>query len=275
MSYEYDYIFLGNGPVVDFIANYLSNHDLKILVVTNHGKGNANFSQTSYEEFFLNKMKYRTDKVVLSLRESIETDEILRTIFETLLTKSLRFRGVIVFSSSAVYGESKEVNFENGKLSGKTEYALLKIKTERKIREITESHMILRISNLYGTTKMNGVVKDLFSRIESNTAMNLPSQSVFRDFVHVLDLTKLLQFISKKDLISGTYNFSSGKSIVLDELARTMRDCSGSNVTIERNLPSPEIIHSFISNAKLTGYYPFPFIEVRKGIAMMFDERNG
>lgn len=274
MNHEYDYIFLGNGPVVHFVANFLSRRDLRILVVTNHNARNANFTQIPYGEFFSKIEIYVADKVVLSIRQSTEAAETLKTIFGNLSAKSLSFKGVMVFSSSAVYGENLEENFENDELNGNTEYALLKIESEKRVREITDNHMILRISNLYGTTEMKGVVNNLLSDIHAKNTIKLPLSSVIRDFVHVLDLSKFLLYMSKRDLVCGTINFSSGESTTLEELAKIMIDYSGGDIRISRGLMMPDIIHSNISNVKLTGFYPIPFIELRKGIAMMFDQKN-
>ena len=274
MTLDYDCIFFGNGPSVRFISNFLELHNVKVLIVTNHIEGALSLHAISYQNFFSNQNEYRAKKIVLALKQSKERESLLEEIYSFISLQPRGFDTVVLFSSSAVYGENLNEISETDALNGITEYALSKIESERRIQEATSDYLILRISNLYGVRQLRGVVSKLLNDFEAGCTLELPISSVYRNFVHISDLSNFLLQIMNSKTPRGIVNFSSDYSITLDTLVDLLFECVGSSAKVIRNLEMPSIAHSILSNAKLYEVYPHALVDPREGIRMMYTSDN-
>ena len=158
---------------------------------------------------------------------------LLNNVFDHLIQN--KFKGTFCyFSSSAVYGEG----LQNGQqlkedqiLNPNSPYGLSKVmgETLTKYKANTNNFrfQIVRPFNLIGPGQpasffISSLIQQLV-RIKlglNEPVIKLGDLSASRDFVDVRDLIKALQFLMKTGKSGETYNISSGRSWILEEVTK-------------------------------------------------------
>ncbi len=269
MSKNLDFLFLGGGSVVHFIANLLVKKNFKVIVVSNFIPKSALYGMATYEELLYGQRHYEVNLVILTTRKSVTNPDLIDEVLRYLYMKTIAFSKLIYFSSSAVYGESLEVNIEDSILNGFSEYAQEKVCIESRLNRLDCDFVILRIANLYGSIEFKGFVSDAIKDFIKTGYVHIPKKSVYRNFVHAIDLMKLLEYLIANEVPNGIYNFASQNSISLEKVANLITGPKLNHLRVIKDIESPGIIHSKLSNAKLSEVYPFPLIEIEEGIEAM------
>lgn len=114
---------------------------------------------------------------------------------------------LIFFSSILVYGHSKNLKKTNSILNPLTYYSKIKVKTENLYKKTSKNFIILRISNVYDDKfEKKGLLKNLISAIKNSETIKINQMKSIRNYIHVLDLNKIIKLIMLKKLNLNTIN---------------------------------------------------------------------
>ena len=142
------------------------------------------------------------------------------------IIKKNKIKKVIYFSSFAVYGKNKKINYENSKLNPDNSYGKLKSICEKKLIENSKNYyeyLILRISQIYGENiKSNIVYKFIKCGLQNRKITIHGNGNQKRDFVNIKDfLNLILKCISFKE--SKIYNITGDKEHKIIEIVNTLK----------------------------------------------------
>ena len=132
-----------------------------------------------------------------------------------LKNKKIKF---IFLSTSHVYKSSNKKIDENFEKKPSNIYGKYKLKSENYIRKHLKDFLILRVFNIYGPNQPKGYFfSDMQEKIKNKQKIFINNS--FRDFIHVDEVSRFLNFSIKKDL-KGILNLGSGKSFSLQKIAK-------------------------------------------------------
>jgi len=146
---------------------------------------------------------------------------------------------VVVSSSAAVYGhpESLPVH-ESDEKTPQSPYGVDKLAMDHYTRLAADLYGVdavsLRYFNVYGRTPEGGVgggvVRIFFSQARSGDPITVQGDgSQERDFVHVRDVVRANLLAATTEVSGRAYNVGTGESTSIATLARTVKQCTGSN----------------------------------------------
>ena len=139
--------------------------------------------------------------------------EANRKIVNYIKTKKIKF---IFLSSSHVYKSiNKKIN-ENFEKKPSNIYGKYKLKSENYIKKYLKNFLILRVFNIYGPNQPKGYFfSDIQEKIKNKQEILINNS--YRDFIHVNEVSRFINFSLKKDL-RGILNLGSGKSFNLQKI---------------------------------------------------------
>ena len=202
-----------------FVAkNFINQYNKKYKII-HYKKDVNNFrefkefvdkNKFSYFIFFagLNRQKCSLDKAkclktnYLSVKNTID-------YFNKLNNKPF----FIFISTSHIYGNSKKKLKETTRPKPKNLYAKLKLRSELYLKKNYDRHCILRLFNVYGQNQPLGFfIPDIIDKIKKKEIIKIDKS--IRDFIHVDEVSNIINFIIKKNILS-TINVGSGKGYPL------------------------------------------------------------
>ena len=128
-------------------------------------------------------------------------------------TKKIKF---IFLSTSHVYKSSNKKIDENFEKKPSNIYGKYKLKSENYIRKHLKDFLILRVFNIYGPNQPKGYFfSDIQEKIKNKQKIYINNS--YRDFIHVNEVSRFINFSLKKDL-KGILNLGSGKSFNLQKI---------------------------------------------------------
>jgi ADP-L-glycero-D-manno-heptose 6-epimerase len=141
--------------------------------------------------------------------------EANRKFVDFIKTKKIKF---IYLSSSHVYKSTNKKINENFEKKPSDIYGMYKFKSENYIRKHLKDFLIIRIFNVYGENQPKGYFfSDIKEKIKNKDEIFINNS--YRDFIHVSEVSRFLDFSLKKDL-KGIFNLGSGKSISLQKIIK-------------------------------------------------------
>ena len=167
-----------------------------------------------------------------------------------------KVRKIIVASSAAVYGESKNLPVsENSLINPISPYGKSKLNMEKHIQKFSQDNnldcIILRFFNIYGKGQSNayaGVITKFMKNISENKPLVIFGDGSYtRDFLHIDNaLEAIYNAIEKIEGKRGNcYNIATGIAVSIKELAELMLSISGKKLEIKFELPKKgDIPHS-------------------------------
>ena len=130
-------------------------------------------------------------------------------------TKKIKF---IFLSTSHVYKSTNKKINENFETKPLNIYGKYKLKSENYIRKHLKDFLILRVFNIYGPNQPKGYFfSDIQEKIKSKQEILINDS--YRDFIHVNEVSRFLNFSLKKNL-KGIFNLGSGKSLSLQKIIK-------------------------------------------------------
>jgi len=155
-----------------------------------------------------------------------------RNILEVLSTKNLK--NFIYFSTFHVYGIQSGIVDENTVVNPKNDYASTHLFAEYYVKQFAYTHnlkyTIFRLTNSYGaptfndTTKWYLVLNDLVKSAYENKQIIITSNGkVKRDFIHMGDVSQIVNYILQINATNDIYNLSSNKNYKIIELANIVK----------------------------------------------------
>jgi len=159
---------------------------------------------------------------------SSDIDKSIRVNFQTTknLLEAIRYINIKKFvysSSGAVYGDPiSEKSVESDPLLPKTGYGFSKMIAEECVKYYSRvngfDYFIARFPNIFGESQKKGVVYNLLYSIKNHGYVTIHGDGEQRrDFLHVIDASKILHKIIKSS-IKGTFNISSNLNLSINEL---------------------------------------------------------
>ena len=192
---------------IDLSKNYKSIYLIKkkidIALILSF---NLNFKE-------INKRKYFADgkKILRNCLKIVKKNEISKVIY---------------FSSFAVYGFNKKVNYENSKLNPINIYGKLKVNCEKEIIKNAKGnfkYLILRISQIYGETIKSNIIYKFIKLSSENKYITLHGKGIQkRDFLNIRDFLRLINVI-KNFKISNIYNVCGDQKFKIIEIIKILK----------------------------------------------------
>ncbi|WLQ07121.1 NAD-dependent epimerase/dehydratase family protein [Arthrobacter oryzae] len=158
--------------------------------------------------------------------------------------------GMLYFASTggAIYGENSAPKVsEHNPTSPKSPYAISKLSLEHYLEyfRLTRDldYRIFRISNPYGPRqnpiKPQGLIPIVLRQIlEGNPIQKFGDGSMIRDYIYVSDLVDMISTTLNVPSNHRVYNVGSGVGKSINEVLATVRQVTGSDLSIEYR-PSP------------------------------------
>ena len=229
MSIKKKILIVGLGYITETFIKYYAN-DLKIYLLSEHKKISSDkyelisFSDLKTNDFdyviFASSVSSFKETTERELKEFLEhTKKIVKNITKISLTK------IIYLSSSAVYGTGPDPFTENSKINKITKYQREKIEVESLFLSddfLRNKAIIFRISNPYGSIKevksKNGVINIIFNNFEIKQKTIINSKHSIRDFIHIRDVIRCINYALSSEFNSGIYNLGSGEPSTLESV---------------------------------------------------------
>ena len=181
---------------------------------------------------------------------------------------SQNFNKIIFTSSAMVYGASQEFrsSCEIDPINTQNAYAKIKHSVEKKL--LSENHIIVRLSNVYGINMLNkNIFYDIMSQIPQKGPLRLKNSFDVIDIINIEDvICAIVAMVSKPK--EGIFNISSGIGIRANKLAKEILKLSGQP---ERNIFSHKGINEasylVLNNNQLKKHYNwYPKVGFTEGI---------
>ena len=175
------------------IKNFINKHKISVFIRF------AGLSRSNCEKY--QKKCYRTNY------------EANKKFVNYIKTKKIKF---IFLSTSHVYKSSNKKIDENFEKKPSNIYGKYKLKSENYIRKHLKDFLILRVFNIYGPNQPKGYFfSDIQEKIKNKQKIYINNS--YRDFIHVNEVSRFINFSLKKDL-KGILNLGSGKSFNLQKI---------------------------------------------------------
>ncbi|EMA08839.1 UDP-glucose 4-epimerase [Haloarcula vallismortis] len=194
---------------------------------------------------------------------------------------------VVFASSAAVYGTPDDVPIgADSPTEPNSPYGFEKRLGEQYARFYNERYGLptvpLRYFNVYGPRGLDGeyagVIGTFIRQAQAGEPLTVEGDGTqTRDFVHVDDIVRANLLAATTDAVGRPFNVGTGQSVSINELAETVRDVVGADVSID-HVPGRknDIEHSKadLSDAReLLGYEPT--VPLREGLKATLDAEGG
>ncbi len=193
----------------------------------------------------------------------------------------------VIFPSSggAIYGLNSSYDTKEETLPAPiSPYAIGKLTVEHYLRYFYVKYglnsLIYRISNPYGerqsVNSRQGVIP-IFLRLakEGKPLTVLGDGSMIRDYIHILDVTRIITatFLDTKDRL---YNLGSGKKTSLNELITLIESTTHHKLKIVHSPePSTFVKEVVLNSDKLLSEFKIkPYIELPEGLTKLWQKMN-
>ena len=183
---------------------------------------------------------------------------------------------IILISSIDVYGEcGKQSSRENKKLSPQYSYGLIKLFNEKIYENFAKTNnvniIVLRLGNLYGPNKKNGLILNLLKSIKKKKLVSINQNGrQRRDYLFIDDAVDgILQAINSNLKKYNTFNISSGKCYRSTQIIKLIQDISNRklNLKINNETQDEKCICADISKAQRLLKFS-PKVSIKQGLTM-------
>lgn len=230
---------------------------------------------------------------IVSVQFSIENPSITKEVNvegTRLLLESCVRSGVkrfIFISSSSVYGMPRYLPIdENHPTSPISPYAFSKLESESLCQKFSNQSaletVILRLFNVYGPRQIpneySGVITRFMDCADRGQPLVIYGDGLqTRDFVHVTDVATAVHTLVEDDCAGEIFNIGCGKSVSINNLAKTVMRLSYRNHEIKYE-PAREgdILHSVADISKAKAAFAFaPNMDLEDGLKHLLLHRRG
>lgn len=229
---------------------------------------------------------------LVSVEESVKKPEeyfrcnVLGTLNTVRISTNYGVSRFIYLSSAAVYGDPIKLPVsEEHPLNPKSPYGLSKLLGEEVVklyyRMYGLEYVILRLFNVYGPRQFLNPYSGVITKFIDRVSKGLPpviygDGTQTRDFIHVLDVCRVIQLCVSTEKVNEVYNVGSGKPLSINELADLVVRVSGLDLrpTYESSRPG-DIRHSYADISKAVKYLGFkPSVSIEEGIKELLRLKN-
>ena len=196
---------------------------------------------------FIKKIKKLNYDIIINckLEKKFLIQKINDSYFEINLIKKLTKKNVYIFLSSSKILRVKKDYYTKNKI-----YIEKKVKFYSKKNEF--KFIILRISNIvfnYTHVRNNllvSTIQRMTNSLKEKNLIYLPIKKIYKDFIAVNDLTKIIYKLLRKK-IYGTFNLGSGFKYNMKDIAsKLIKSYGGGHIIYNKNINTD----SFVLNSK-------------------------
>jgi nucleoside-diphosphate-sugar epimerase len=181
---------------------------------------------------------------------------------------------IILISSIDAYGENMlYASKEKDKPSPQNNYGLIKLHAEKMYENFANIHgldvIVLRLSNLYGPNKKNGLILNILKAIKKNGAVSINHNGEQqRDYLFIEDavdgIIKAIQCRLKK---YNVINISSGKRYRSTEIIKLAQELSHKKLKFKLKKTAPDEKCIWANNFKAKKLLKFaPKVSIKHGL---------
>ena len=181
---------------------------------------------------------------------------------------------IILISSIDAYGENMHyASKEKDKSSPQNNYGLIKLLAEKMYENFANIHgldvIVLRLSNLYGPNKKNGLILNILKAIKKNGTVSINHNGKQqRDYLFIEDavdgIIKAIQCRLKK---YNVINISSGKRYRSTEIIKLVQELSHKKLKFKLKKTAPDEKCVWANNFKAKKLLKFaPKISIKHGL---------
>ena len=181
---------------------------------------------------------------------------------------------IILISSIDAYGENMHyASKEKDKSSPQNNYGLIKLLAEKMYENFANIHgldvIVLRLSNLYGPNKKNGLISNILKAIKKNGTVSINHNGKQqRDYLFIEDavdgIIKAIQCRLKK---YNVINISSGKRYRSTEIIKLAQELSHKKLKFKLKKTAPDEKCVWANNFKAKKLLKFaPKISIKHGL---------
>jgi nucleoside-diphosphate-sugar epimerase len=181
---------------------------------------------------------------------------------------------IILISSIDAYGENMQyASKEKDEPSPQNNYGLIKLLAEKMYENFANIHgldvIVLRLSNLYGPNKKNGLIMNILKAIKKNGAVSINHNGKQqRDYLFIEDavdgIIKAVQCRLKK---YNVINISSGKRYRSTEIIKFAQELSHKKLKFKLKKIAPDEKCVWANNSKAKKLLKFaPKIDIKHGL---------
>ena len=183
---------------------------------------------------------------------------------------------IILISSIDVYGENMlYASKEKDDTSPQYNYGLIKLLTEKMYERFARIYnldiVILRLSNLYGPNKKNGLIINILKAIKKTSVVSINHNGKQqRDYLFIEDAVEgIVKAIQCKLKNFNVINISSGKRYSSIEIIKLVQKISNKKVKfkLNQNTPNEKCIWANNNNAKKLLKFS-PKISIKQGLTL-------
>ena len=183
---------------------------------------------------------------------------------------------IILISSIDVYGENMlYASKEKDDTSPQYNYGLIKLLTEKMYERFAKIYnldiVILRLSNLYGPNKKNGLILNILKTIKKTSVVSINHNGKQqRDYLFIEDAVEgIVKAIQCKLKNFNVINISSGKRYSSIEIIKLVQKISNKKVKfkLNQNTPNEKCIWANNNNAKKLLKFS-PKISIKQGLTL-------
>lgn len=187
---------------------------------------------------------------------------------------------IILISSVNVYGESNgKASKENQEIKPQNMYGIIKILTENLYQTYSKNFgmdiTVLRLANLYGVNKKNGLMLNIINAIKKNkivTINHLGNQE--RDYLYIDDaINGIIKTIQNPQKNFQIFNITSGNGIKTKSVIKIIEKLCNKKIRKKVVKDAPDEKSIYADNAKAKKILSFmPKIGMEDGIKLILEK---
>ncbi len=285
-----NFIIAGNTGFIGQNLHYFLQKKYKKNKIFGFGSKKINLTKKKDIEKLKSRINSKTVIFFLSTNKeqakaSAKHFEINLNIINNLIEvlKKKKPKKLIFFSSQVIYGENTNNNFTTEKtLPNPTSlYGIAKYTSERLLLKAANDFefdlMIVRMPRIYGpgdNPKNYGPTKFVNFFKNKQTLEVYGNGSEKRDFVHIIDLVKVLEKLYKKNY-SGSVNICTGVPYSFKEVIKTIEKLVEQKMLVKyKKRTRPKVNHIMINKRLIKIIGKYNFINLKNGIKTLLNEKE-
>mgnify|MGYP006084403137 CR=1 FL=1 len=276
-------IFGGSGFIGKSLLEKLLDKKFNVIVSKNKNKIKENIKVFDANLLDINSFesKIKNNDIIINLAGQFKGDfsnfiDLNIKGGLNLLEACKKKKGVriILISSISVYGENKgKASKENQETNPSNRYGITKYLTENLYQKYSKNFgikiTILRLSNIYGINKKNGLILNIINSIKNNKIVTINhSGNQERDYLYIDDaINGIIKTIQNPQKDFQIFNISSGNGIKTKTVIKIIEKLSNKKIRkkIIKDITDEKSIYA--NNMKAKKNLSFvPKISLEKGL---------
>jgi len=198
--------------------------------------------------------------------------------------KKKKIKTFVQIGSSLEYGKIRSPQKESARCMPQGNYGLAKYKSTKYVCDVGKvnkfPYLVLRLYQIYGPNqKKNRLIPNVINSCLDDGEFSCTDGNQMRDFMHISDLTNLIEKILRSNVRKKIYNVGSGKPIKVKNVINKIKSLTGKGKPKfgAIKMRKDETIASFPYLEKIKKTFDWkPLINLEKGLknTILFYKKN-